>query len=499
MTEVVGVRFQNTGKSYYFDPLEFTLRRGMHVIVETAAGEEFGSVTIPPISVQDEKVVKPLRPVIRIATERDERINAENKEKSIEAGKICVEKIAKHGLEMKLVDTEYTFDRSKLMFYFTADGRVDFRELVKELASIFRTRIELRQIGVRDETKIKGGMGMCGRELCCTTFLSDFAPVSIRMAKEQNLSLNPSKISGTCGRLMCCLKNEQETYEYLNKQLPKTGTKVRTIDGNEGTVQNVNILKQTVKVVLDVNGEKEIREYASGEVAYGDKDFTCEPRRQEDDLDYFSEQLKKAVAASQSAADGQRKEENGDRKRGKGRSHHRSKAGQDGAQHGDGKQDGSEKQRGRQQDSERKKNADRQNGDQKQRSDRKKRSSRQDGREQNGEQKQHTQQRQDGERKQRTQRQDGEQKSGAQKRRRNDQRRNQKQQAEGRVNPEENRNKAQTSGRDAGKAGGEDTGRGADEKSGRSRNRNRNRYRGNKNTEGKQQQGDAAGTKQSDS
>ena len=338
MINVVGVRFQNTGKSYYFDPLEFEVKRGTHVIVETQRGREFGTVTIPPILVKDEKVVQPLRPILRLATEEDECRNAENRERSVEAGKICREKIAKYGLEMKLVETEYTFDRSKLLFYFTADGRVDFRELVKDLASVFHTRIELRQIGVRDETKIKGGLGMCGRELCCTTFLSDFAPVSIRMAKEQNLSLNPSKISGACGRLMCCLKNEQETYEYLNKQLPKNGTRVNTIDGIEGTVQSVNILKQTAKVVLDIGGEKEIREYTSGELAYGDKDFECEPRRNpQEDMDYFSQQLKMAVASLPEEEEKQTGEHHG--RRG-GRNRGRKNAGGENRQTAEKRQEG---------------------------------------------------------------------------------------------------------------------------------------------------------------
>ena len=214
MIKIVGVRFRNAGKIYYFDPADMEMETGTHVIVETARGVEFGVVMIPPREVEDEKVTQPLKPVIRIATDEDEKQQQRNKDKQEGAYKICQEKIAKHGLEMKLVQAEYTFDNNKLLFYFTADGRIDFRELVKDLASVFRTRIELRQIGVRDETKILGGMGICGRELCCSSYLSEFVPVSIKMAKEQNLSLNPTKISGVCGRLMCCLKNEQETYEY---------------------------------------------------------------------------------------------------------------------------------------------------------------------------------------------------------------------------------------------------------------------------------------------
>ena len=234
MIKVVGVRFQQAGKIYYFDPLDYELEVPMHVIVETARGVEMGTVLIPPKEVEDEKVIQPLKPVIRIATDEDEKIMEKNKEKEAEAFVICKEKIAKHGLDMKLVSAEYTFDNNKLLFYFTADGRVDFRELVKDLASVFRTRIELRQIGVRDETKILRGIGICGRVLCCKSYLNDFVPVSIKMAKEQNLSLNPTKISGVCGRLMCCLKNEEETYEYLNSRLPSVGDTVTTPSGMRG-------------------------------------------------------------------------------------------------------------------------------------------------------------------------------------------------------------------------------------------------------------------------
>ncbi|MBU5477823.1 stage 0 sporulation family protein [Eubacterium sp. MSJ-13] len=262
MILITGVRFRKSGKVYYFDPTGFDIKKGDHVIVETARGIEYGLVVLGQKQVTDDKVVQPLKPVIRIATEHDDKINAENEEKEKEAFDICIEKIAKHGLEMKLIDCEYTFDKNKLLFYFTADGRIDFRELVKDLASIFRTRIELRQIGVRDETKLIGGIGICGRPLCCHTFLSEFAPVSIKMAKEQNLSLNPSKISGVCGRLMCCLKNEEEAYEYLNERLPHINETVSTADGYTGTVQSVSVLKQLVKVVITKeNDEKEVREY----------------------------------------------------------------------------------------------------------------------------------------------------------------------------------------------------------------------------------------------
>lgn len=261
MLKVIGVRFRTAGKIYFFDPLEFNIKRGDNVIVETARGIEFGTVVSDPCEVEEDKVVQPLKPVIRVANERDREQEANNKVKEKEAFKICLEKIQKHELEMKLIDAEYTFDNNKVLFYFTADGRIDFRELVKDLASVFKTRIELRQIGVRDETKIVGGIGICGRPLCCNSYLSDFIPVSIKMAKEQNLSLNPAKISGVCGRLMCCLKNEEETYEELNRKLPGIGDFVTTEDGLRGEVQSVNVLRQLVKVIVDVDDEKEIREY----------------------------------------------------------------------------------------------------------------------------------------------------------------------------------------------------------------------------------------------
>ena len=271
MTKIVGVRFRNAGKIYYFDPIDMEMETGTHVIVETARGVEFGTVMIAPKDVEDDKVTQPLKPVIRIATDADEKQQQKNKEKQENAYKICLEKIEKHGLEMKLVQAEYTFDNNKLLFYFTADGRIDFRELVKDLASVFRTRIELRQIGVRDETKILGGIGICGRQLCCSSYLTEFVPVSIKMAKEQNLSLNPTKISGVCGRLMCCLKNEQETYEYLNSTLPEINEYVTTKDGLRGEVQSVSVLRQLVKVKVDVNGEKELREYKVKELKFKQK------------------------------------------------------------------------------------------------------------------------------------------------------------------------------------------------------------------------------------
>ncbi len=261
MVKVIGVRFRTAGKIYFFDPLKFEIKKGDNVIVETARGIEFGTVVGAPREVEDDKVIQPLKPVLRIATEKDKEQEAANKVKEKEAFKICLEKIRKHKLEMKLIDAEYTFDNNKVLFYFTADGRIDFRELVKDLAAVFKTRIELRQIGVRDETKILGGIGICGRPLCCHTHLSEFVPVSIKMAKEQNLSLNPTKISGVCGRLMCCLKHEEETYEELNRKLPDVGDFVTADDGLKGEVQSVNVLRQLVKVLVEVNDEKEIHEY----------------------------------------------------------------------------------------------------------------------------------------------------------------------------------------------------------------------------------------------
>lgn len=268
MTKIVGIRFRTAGKIYYFDPLDFELETAMHVIVETARGIEMGTVLIPPKEVEDDKVIQPLKPVIRVATDEDEKNVERNREREKEAFKICKEKIIRHGLEMKLVDAEYTFDNNKLLFYFTADGRIDFRELVKDLAAVFRTRIELRQIGVRDETKMMGGLGICGRELCCKSYLSDFVPVSIKMAKEQNLSLNPTKISGVCGRLMCCLKNEQETYEYLNSRMPNVGDIVVSRDGIKGEVKSLNVLRQYVKVLVENGDEKEMREFAVDDLKF---------------------------------------------------------------------------------------------------------------------------------------------------------------------------------------------------------------------------------------
>ena len=285
MTKVIGVRFRRAGKVYFFSPGKLEIRNGDNVIVETARGVEFGSVVTGPREVEEERISQPLKSVIRIANRDDYRREEKNREKEKEAFSICQEKIRKHGLEMKLIDAEYTFDNNKVLFYFTADGRIDFRELVKDLASVFRTRIELRQIGVRDETKIRGGLGICGRELCCHTYLTEFAPVSIKMAKEQNLSLNPSKISGVCGRLMCCLTNEEQTYEELNSRLPVVGDTVTTPEKLKGDVQSVNVLRQLVKVVVTLdNDEKEVREYRAAELRF-------KPRRKKKDMKISKEEM----------------------------------------------------------------------------------------------------------------------------------------------------------------------------------------------------------------
>lgn len=290
MTKVVGVRFRNVGKIYYFSPKDYEVKAGDHVIVETARGIEYGKVVLAPREVGDESVVHPLKEVLRVATKEDNEREAQNRIREKDAFKICQKKIREHGLEMKLIDAEYTFDNNKVLFYFTADGRIDFRELVKDLAAVFRTRIELRQIGVRDETKIRGGIGICGRPLCCHTYLSEFAPVSIKMAKEQNLSLNPTKISGVCGRLMCCLTNEEETYEELNSRLPAIGDTVTTNEGLKGEVQSVSVLRQLVKVVVALeNDEKEIREYKVNELKF-------RPRKRKNDVRLSKEEMKELAA-----------------------------------------------------------------------------------------------------------------------------------------------------------------------------------------------------------
>ena len=312
MTTVIGIRFKDGGKVYYFDPLDFDIKKGDHVIVETARGIEFGTVVGGIKQVADDEVIQPLKPVLRVASERDVEQEADNKRREKEAYRICLEKIREHELDMKLIDAEYTFDNNKVLFYFTAEGRIDFRELVKDLASIFKTRIELRQIGVRDETKMMGGIGMCGRPLCCHAHLSDFMPVSIKMAKEQNLSLNPTKISGVCGRLMCCLNHEEETYENLNKNLPHVGDRVICPDGVQGEVSSVNVLRQLVKVVVEKGDSKEIHEYKAGEIRFvrrGHRQVREEVSAEElRALELMEKQDKMDSETEEKPAKGQRKE-----------------------------------------------------------------------------------------------------------------------------------------------------------------------------------------------
>ncbi len=288
MTKVIGVRFRTAGKIYFFAPGKFDIKQGDNVIVETARGVEFGRVVSGPREVEDEEVVQPLKSVIRPANDQDRKTVEKNKQKEKEALKICLEKIRKHKLEMKLIDVEYTFNGNRIRFYFTAEVGIDLHELVKELATGFGTRIELRQIGVRDETKIRGGIGICGRPLCCSTYLTEFSAVSIKMAKEQNLSLNPTKISGVCGRLMCCLTNEEETYEVLNSQLPSVGDTVTTKDGLTGVVHSLSVLRRQVKVVVNLeNDEKEIREYQADDLKF-------RPRRKKQKVS--REEMKKLAA-----------------------------------------------------------------------------------------------------------------------------------------------------------------------------------------------------------
>lgn len=265
MVTVIGVRFKRAGKIYYFSPAGFDIKKFEKVIVETARGVEFGECVVAPKQIGEDQIISPLKNVIRIASEEDIIKNKENKQKEKEAFEVCMAKIEEHQLKMKLIDVEYTFDNNKVIFYFTADGRVDFRELVKDLASIFRTRIELRQIGVRDEAKMIGGLGPCGRAMCCSAFLGDFAPVSIKMAKEQSLSLNPTKISGICGRLMCCLNYEQEAYECIRKKLPKIGSVVNTPSGKGEVVAN-NVIKENVKVKVKVGDIEDIMEFPMKEI-----------------------------------------------------------------------------------------------------------------------------------------------------------------------------------------------------------------------------------------
>jgi len=283
MIEIIGVKFSSGGKAYYFDPKGIRAENGVHVLVETARGVEMGKVVIPNKMVEESEVVSPLKPILRLATEQDFRQAEENKEKEKEAFELAVRKIAEHKLDMKLVSAEYTFDRSKVLFYFTADGRVDFRELVKSLASEFHTRIELRQIGVRDEARQLGSLGICGRFLCCSTFLNDFHPVSIKMAKEQGLSLNPTKISGVCGRLMCCLQYEQDAYEDMLAKMPKRGDKVETPDG-VGIVADTATLKGQIKVKFpDENGETgRLETYVLGDFRSLDKNGKVRLQRPEE-------------------------------------------------------------------------------------------------------------------------------------------------------------------------------------------------------------------------
>ena len=265
MVEVVGIRFKANGKIYYFNPKGDKYEPGDKVLVETSREIEYGEIVLANRLVSQEDIVSPLKDIVRLASEEDSKKNEENKIKALEAFKTCKERVVAHGLEMKLIDCEYTFDNNKLLFYFTADGRIDFRDLVKDLASIFKTRIELRQIGVRDEARTIGGLGLCGRELCCSCCISDFQPVSIKMAKEQGLSLSPNKISGTCGRLMCCLNYEQEAYESAIKRMPRPGSVVETADGM-GLILSTNLLKETIQVRLDKENETELTSYRLDDV-----------------------------------------------------------------------------------------------------------------------------------------------------------------------------------------------------------------------------------------
>lgn len=320
---VIGVRFRNVGKIYYFDPTGFEINVGDKVIVETARGIEIGTVLLGAREVGVESIVSPLKGIERLATEEDVEHAAENRDKEKEACVKCKELIEKHGLDMKLVGAEYTFDNKKLLFYFTSDGRVDFRELVKDLAGVFRTRIELRQIGVRDEAKILGGLGICGRELCCASYLSDFAPVSIKMAKEQGLPLNPTKISGNCGRLMCCLKNENETYKYLNSNLPNKGDTIITPTGREAAVEDLNVLRQQVVVVVE--GEDDIKErqtYHVSEISFKQRKKKIEVTDEEaKELEGLEDNDLESPNAEENSQDN--KKHNREHNRGKDNSHHR--------------------------------------------------------------------------------------------------------------------------------------------------------------------------------
>ncbi len=323
MVKIVGVRFKSVGKIYYFDPADFDINVGDYVVVETSRGVEMGRVALGIREVSEDSVVMPLRAVMRMATEEDMKKDEQNRIHEKEAFAICKEKIRSHGLEMKLVEVEYAFDRSKILFYFTADERVDFRDLVKDLAAVFKTRIELRQIGVRDETKSLGGIGMCGRILCCHSYMPDFVPVSIKMAKEQNLPLNPSKISGICGRLMCCLKNEQETYEWLNSKCPAVGDFVKTKDGMIGEVGSVNVLRQRVKVVLALGkDEKEVKEYSVEDLQFkrGEKFKDVKPETlQAEYLNAEAKRIENRIREPEEESRGNKTHKYSDAKRGKDR------------------------------------------------------------------------------------------------------------------------------------------------------------------------------------
>jgi len=299
LTDVIGVRFRGHGKTYYFDPNGASPAEGQAVIVETAKGLEYGECVQPVHSVEDDSIIQPLRPLVRIATQEDKKTAEENREKERKAFDICQTKIEAHGLDMKLVDAEYSFEGSKILFFFTSDGRVDFRALVKDLAAVFRTRIELRQIGVRDGAKMMGGLGICGRPFCCTTFLEDFQPVSIKMAKVQSLSLNPAKISGTCGRLMCCLKYEQEAYEYLIRNTPKNETPVDSPSG-KGVIVDVNLLRQTARVRLEDSTDTKLQTFPLSRLGYniGGKYKEPEPEPEAEVPQTYIEETVRAKAPS---------------------------------------------------------------------------------------------------------------------------------------------------------------------------------------------------------
>ncbi len=329
MKTVIGVRFKEGGKMYYFDPGEFDVKEGDGVIVETSRGTEFGDVIAAPQELEDDKIVAPLKSVVRIATPHDREQRDKNRAKESEAYEVCMEKIAAHNLDMKLVDVEYTFNGSKVVFYFTADGRVDFRELVKDLAGVFKTRIELRQIGVRDEAKMLGGLGSCGRPVCCKQFLADFTPVSIKMAKEQNLSLSPTKISGICGRLMCCLKYEQDAYESMRKQMPRTGREVVTPDG-VGTVLENNVITERTRVRVALSdGTFDVRDYPFRELHV--KGGSARPVREElpeEQDDVIEDEALAALVDEGSAAEGENAKHREKKRRRSGSKEHKKEQGE---------------------------------------------------------------------------------------------------------------------------------------------------------------------------